>query len=274
MSDQPDQFDESQYEERPESKRGCGCFFWGCLIVVLICLALAIAIGVSGYYWYKGMIDQYTAEEPIAIEVVELAEEEQAALNARFEEFGEAVEAGEASGQIELTAQEINALISQNEDLAGKAFVRIEDGQIGGDVSIPVDFLPGGSGRYFNATAEFDVSMQGGVLLVTLADATVNGSALPAEFIQGMQSQNLAKEVYEDPDAARALQQFESLEIVGDKVILKARSNAASDEAQATNEEAAVQPEAPAEPPEPPIAPATPPEGGASLGPQTLTIAA
>lgn len=99
-----------------------------------------------------------------------------------------------------------------------------------------MDQLPGGGGRYLNATADFDVSMPGGVLVVTLVDAQVNGSPLPQAIVDGFADENIAKDAYDDPENAEVLRKFESLEIVGDKIILRARKQ-------------------PAEGPDPPVAP-------------------
>lgn len=203
---------------------GKGCLFWGCLITATVLLLLAIGIVWSVYSLMSGLVNQYTSTEPMEIAVVELPEEEMKALNERYEAFEQAIKAGENPGDLELTAEEINALISQEEDLAGRVFVRIENGQLGGDISVPTDFVPLlGKGRFFNATGEFDASMDNGVLVVTLADATVNGAPVPAEALQAFKSENLAKSLYDDADTAKVLRKFESLTIEGDKVILKAR---------------------------------------------------
>lgn len=234
------------YEHEEPAPKGRGCFFWGCLITAILFLLFVVAVPLTLYFVAKSYINAYTSEEPLAIETVELPEEEMAALNARFETFSESVQAGDTPGDLELTAEELNALIQQNPDFGKSVFVRIQDGQIGGDVSIPTDQFPGGGGRFFNASADFDVSMEDGVLIVTVADATVNGNPLPAQFLTALQKENLAKDAYKDPDTAKILRKFESLEVTGDRIILKARP-AAAGEAPETEPAA----EAEAEPTEP-----------------------
>lgn len=125
--------------------------------------------------------------------------------------------------ELVLTAEEINALIAAEESLRGRVFVTIEDGELKGDVSIPTDMIPGGGGRFLNASATFDVSMEDGVLIVRMTAAEVNGEPLPRQVMDELSKQNLARDVYDDPDIARALRQFESVRVEDDKVVLRLR---------------------------------------------------
>lgn len=219
-----------RFDEQPQSpvqtrerSGGRGCFFWGCLTLALVFLALLIGILLALYFTAKHYINKYTSDAPMEIAVVELSEEEIDALKGRFEAFEASIKEGGEAQDLEVSAEEINALIAEDEDLKGRVLVRISDGRVGGDISFPMDDLPGGGGRYLNATADFDVSMEGGVLMVTLADATVNGSPLPQPVMQQLSGQNLAKDAYKDRENAEVLRKFESIEVVGDKIILKAR---------------------------------------------------
>ncbi len=202
---------------------GRGCFFWGCLTLAIVFLTLLIGVPLAAYFTLKHYVSKYTADAPLKIAVVELPEKEMQALEARFEAFEASMKKGAEPQDLEVSAKELNALIGKDPDLKGHVLVRIADGRVGGDVSIPMDELPGGAGRHLNATVDFDVSMVGGVVVVTLADARVNGAPLPPPIMKGLSGQNLAKDIYKDPENAEVLRKFESLEIVGDKIILKAR---------------------------------------------------
>jgi hypothetical protein len=212
-------------DDRP---RGRGCFFWGCLTLVVLFLVLLIGVPLAAYFTLKHYVNKFTADAPLNIVAVELPEEEMKALEARFEAFDASIEKGEPQN-LEVTAKEINAMISQDDQLKGHVLVRIADGKVGGDVSFPANNLPGGAGRHFNAAVDFDVSMVGGVLVVTLADSKVNGLSLPQTFIDNFAGQNFAEGFYKDPENAEVLRKFESLEIVGDKIILRARKQPAEE---------------------------------------------
>lgn len=238
------QQDDTFTPEPREKKKGMGCLFWGCLITFLLIVLLVVGLGLAAYFGLKGVINQYTSDTPADLPVVELPEEEMAALSARFDAYREAVEGNAPLEPIELTARELNALIGQNEDFQGHVHVTIEDGLVGGEVSMPTDMFPGGGGRFFNATAEFDVGMVGDRLVVTVADATVNGTPLPGPFLEGLKGENLAKDAYNDPDTAKVLNKFESIEVVGDKLILTPKKSATAPDAPPEPTEEAVEDEA------------------------------
>ena len=96
-----------------------------------------------------------------------------------------------------------------------------------GDVSIPTDFLPGGKGRYFNASATFDVSLENDVLVVTLAAADIQGTPVPQHVIDSLGQQNLAEDAQKDPEVAAMLRRFSSLQIDEDRIILTPRADEA-----------------------------------------------
>lgn len=126
--------------------------------------------------------------------------------------------------ELVLTAEEINALISEEKALRNRVFISIEDGEITGEVSVPTDkFLPGPKGRFFNASATFEVNLEDGVLIVTLSKAEVKGEQVPEEFMQEVRKENLAKDLYKDPKNARMIARFESISVEDDKIVAKLR---------------------------------------------------
>lgn len=220
---------ESQPEKKPK-----GCMFYGCLIVGIgtaLLLLLMIGGGVGGYFFLKGQVDKYTSTEPVEIPVAEATEEEVAEIQSRIDRLQQAVEADEpaAEREVVLTADDLNALIASQDDLKGRVFVRIEGDQIAGDVSIPLDDVPMGKGRYLNASATFDASYQDGVPIVTLKDAVVKGQPLPQSFIDAMAQENLAKDMLKDPEVAEKFRKFESIEVRDGKIILKLKAADESD---------------------------------------------
>ncbi len=232
------------------SRSGCtsgGCFT-GCLIVFGFLLVLAICVGVGSYFWVSNRIVDYTSESPVELPTVEYTPEQLAKLETRLEAFKVAIDGGEPpTEEMVLTAEEINALINKQADLRGKVFVKISEGQVSGDVSIPFDAIPGGKGRYFNGSASFDVSMENGVLIVILSSAEVNGELVPQKIIDILATENLAKDLYKDRKNAEIMRRIDRLTVEDDKIILKLRqvesttekSDAEStDQDQPTSEEA------------------------------------
>ncbi len=206
-----------------------GCLIGGCLTVVLLMVGGIVTLGIGSVWFYNQQIAKYTSEQPRPIPVVEVSEERLQQLEARLEAFQETVEKGDTPEQMVLTAEDVNALISKEESLRGKVFVTIEDGLVEAEVSIPMDAIPGGKGRYFNGSASVDASLEDGVLIVTLQDAEVNGQPVPDAYMREIRKENLAKDMYKDPEVAKRLRKFESLVIEGDKLILNPKPPAESE---------------------------------------------
>ncbi|MEN0110259.1 MAG: hypothetical protein AAF805_06010 [Planctomycetota bacterium] len=230
-----------------EDRRGRGCLFYGCLSVA-IGLALLIAAAVfAAWYGLRQVRENFTAAEPVEIPVVELPDERVEALQQRFEAIrriadpdaaaddNAAEEAADepandegvdppaepAPREVSLSAEELNAMIATQRELRGRVFVRIEDGRIGGDLSLPLDDLPLLDGRFFNARVDFDVAVEGGELIVRLADAEVNGTQVPTEILDQLAEKNLAEDAADEPGLRRFLDRVESLRVEGDRVVLR-----------------------------------------------------
>jgi hypothetical protein len=187
-------------------------------------VALVLCAGIGGYWFVSNQVAKYTSETPVKLPTVEFTPEQLVELEDRLARFKTTIDEGNTPEEdLVLTAEEINALIGKEEKLRGRVFVKIEDGQVTGDLSVPTDVLPGGKGRFFNGSATFDVSMEGGVLIVTLADAEVNGEPVPQQVVDGMSRENLAKDLYKDPQNAKFIRRVESVSVEDDKIILKFR---------------------------------------------------
>jgi hypothetical protein len=126
--------------------------------------------------------------------------------------------------ELVLTAEEINALISEEEAFRNRVFIRIEEGEITGEISVPTEkFLPGSKGRFLNASATFEVTLEDGVLIVTMNKADVKGEQIPEAIMQEIRKENLAKDLYKDPKNARMIARFKSITVEDDKIVAKLR---------------------------------------------------
>ena len=219
-----------------KEKGGCGCFAIGCLSLVGLSL-IALVVMVGGSFWYiRTQVQKYTSETPAEIPIVEYTEEQIAELQARIDAFKVGVDGSAAAPEpsdppvpqvqeLVLTAEEINALIATEEQLRGRVHVSIDEGEISGDVSIPMDMFPGGGSRFLNASATFNVSLENGVLIVKVTQAEVKGEPLPEALMQEFRKQNLAKDFYKDEQNAEMIRRFESIRIEDDKLILRLRES-------------------------------------------------
>jgi hypothetical protein len=152
--------------EPPPKRKGMGCFGKGCLLIIIFLILLAVAF----------VIGVYVGTKPKEIPQVQTSEDEQNAVRARWDEF-EAARRNEvmspepapsvpesaptpdvapppiatppSPNRIELTANDINQLISASRKARGKAFVSIDNDVARVQLTIPLEKV-GFRGRYLN----------------------------------------------------------------------------------------------------------------------------
>lgn len=218
-----DQFD---IEDRPRRKSGCGCFLIGCLGTMLLMTLLA-SVGVwAGYRFYQSQLEQFTADAPVVLPGVDVSQEQVDATVQKLEDFEQQFEDGQSPQELIITIEEINALIARNPDLRGRVSVSIEEGNLRANVSVPLDELPGGKGRFFNGSLTMHVELEEGVLIAYLVEAEANGRAVPEFLMSTLRDENLAKDLYRDVEIARTLQRCEKLTVEPDRIILRVKQKA------------------------------------------------
>jgi hypothetical protein len=194
---------------KPKGKRGC--FFWGCLGVVVAGLALGGLAVLSIYSLYN-----LTEPEPRPVPVKEVAPGEYEEIAARLESF--VAPAPPAEERLELTADDLNALIAASpdlEELAGRLFIRLQEDRMLLDVSwsVPLE-------RWINATCEARVSLEEGRLKIDVLKAeTAAGKELPANLVEGLLHQVLSEATRGKRE--RLLGPVREIEIAGGRLVLK-----------------------------------------------------
>jgi hypothetical protein len=218
----------------PMPRRPHGCFFYGCLISGGLALLFVVAVGVFSYMAYRSLVrfvEENTATAPRELPKVALPDAAELSLKARIESFKKAIDAGEPTEPLILTADDLNALIEEDPRWKGQAYLTIEGEKLGGKVSIPLDTFgdalgPLGlgllRGRYFNGEVELKAALKDGILNVLIESLEVNGRRLPKEFADVVKKTTV--EISKDPDIAEDLQKVESLEVKDGKIIIKGRA--------------------------------------------------
>ena len=153
--------------EPPPPRKGMGCLGKGCLLIIVFLILLAVAF-VVGFY---------VGTKPKEMPQVQTSEDEQAAVRARWDEFEAAspseppaiptpapapeeapppevepspVPTPPSPNRIELSAADINALISSSRKARGKGFVSIDNNVARVQISYPLEKV-GFRGRSLNA---------------------------------------------------------------------------------------------------------------------------
>ncbi len=226
-----------------------GCLLGGCLGIMLLGVIAVGGVGYGIWSFYTGQIAKYTSDQPVEIPTVEASEEQVKAIEKRFEDFRTQFDAGDAPQELVITAEEINTLISNDPDLKGHVYVKIENGNIRADVSFPLGDLPGAKGRYFNGSVTLHVEIEDGEVVANVVDAAANGQPVPEEVLGPFSRENLAKEMRNDPEMAETLARCESLEVKDDKIVLKVRPKPATKSENGTSESSLPSEAAPTEQP-------------------------
>ncbi len=210
----------------PPKKRGC--LFYGCLSVAIVSLVLVLMLCIGLYIAKRTvtkLIEDYTDASPQTIESVTYPPPERAALQSRLDGFKLTLDKGEPGAELVLSASDLNVLIGENPDLKGKLFVDFDDDQVKGKVSMPLsDIGPLKlKGRYLNGAAGLRVVLEAGMLNVRVNSVEVRGKPLPGPIMSELKKKNLAENVGQNPDQARQLEKFRSLQIKDGKIIIRGK---------------------------------------------------
>jgi len=213
-------------EEQSQKKSNVGKILgFGCLGIVIFTIVAGILAyqGVRG--WVDKMVDTYTDEAPAELPAVNLKPEEVQALEDRVSEFAKAMEKEVAAKTLELSADEINHLLTQNPEFADTLRVKINDDRLEGIVSASLDHVGEMlKGRYFNGTADLDVSFQNGRLEVYAQSLHVNGESLPEKAMTKVRVENLAKNMNAEPSVLEFLEKIESISISEGKLLIEPKA--------------------------------------------------
>jgi hypothetical protein len=217
----------------PRKKRGC--FFYGCLTLVIVTILAAVAVFFTAKYALNKLaayIEQYTDTAPAPLPPVEVTPNDYEKLQERLTAFQEAMDGGKGAEALTLTAAELNALIVNHASLRewkDRLRVSLEGDQVQGQLCLPLDAfaaMPGLSrlkGRYLNGSTVLKASLENGLLDVHMMSIEVKGKKPPEEVMAQLRTENLAKDVQNKPETAANLRKLESLEIKDGKLTLKAR---------------------------------------------------
>jgi hypothetical protein len=173
----------SWIEPPPRAPRqGMGCFAKGCLILAIFLCVLFAAFVVGSIYAVRHLRTTFFATEHVDLPPNNSTPEEQQLALAHWKIFERSARA-HMPARIELTADEINAIIAADPDLRGKAYVTIE-GNVGRlQVSVPLN-TRWFRGRYINGECEVTASPDGDPSAARITNVLVNGNPMPEEALR------------------------------------------------------------------------------------------
>jgi hypothetical protein len=218
--------------EAPPRKKGLGCFARGCLTLLIFAIVLAIAC-FAGLYWglhrhsalfygsYWLAKTRSIAEAPASVPDLNASDQQIQRVRERWQEFEQKTRAGQPA-EIELSADDINALIATTEGVRGKVFASIDGDQLRLQMSVPIGGFLGRPGYYFNG--DVIIALQGVQTLDSpiFSRITINGEQVPTDFWNWKYRSRQLREYLADQ---RSTYDIGTMEIRDGKVILRSRIN-------------------------------------------------
>jgi hypothetical protein len=217
--------------EAPPRQKGLGCFAQGCLILLVFAIVLAIAC-FAGMYWgfqrhsavVRGVYwlakTHSIAAEPTPVPEFSGSDTQIQGVRERWQDFEQKTRAGQAA-EIELTVDDINALIAANRDARGKVFASINGNQLRLQASAPLGEILGRPGYYFNG--DITVEFKGAESLDNpqLNRIVVNGEQVPSDLLNWKYRSRRLREYLAD---YRNGYDIGTIEVRDGKLILRSRT--------------------------------------------------
>jgi len=179
--------------EAPPRRKGLGCFARGCLILLVFAIVLAIA-GFAGMYWglhpYSALFygsywlakTRSIAEAPTPVPEFSASDQQIQRARERWQDFEQKTRAGQPA-EIELSADDINALIATSDDIRGKVFVSIDGSKLRLVMSLPIGGVLGRPGYYFNGDVIIELKGVQPLESPQFSRITINGEQAPIDFL-------------------------------------------------------------------------------------------
>lgn len=213
-----------------QQNQGMGCFAKGCLTLVVVGIAVAAIIGGGAWYYFGKFVDNLTAAQPVAIRVEQPTDAQYESASLLLKRLSDAYKSGQET-TVELTAADINALIARRPDFGkvrGKSFITIADGNVGAEVSVPLDQIPLSrlKGRYFNGKFVSFFEWSNGEITFKPKLIEANGKSMPDWALTQVASADSQSQINQElkkstnREVREQLERFKSIRIVNDRLVL------------------------------------------------------
>jgi hypothetical protein len=207
--------------EPPPPQRGMGCFAKGCLILVVFLIVLAIAFVGGSYLAIRYLRSEYFPTTNMQLSTSMATEQEQETVRTRWDAFEKAARAGQPA-RIELTADDLNALIDSEPKLRGKAHVSIDNNVGHLQVSIPLAEARWLRGHYINAECTVQSAADGTPADARITRIIVNGRSVGEEVLRWQYRSWSLRRYMSDWSNDNNLERFE---IEDGKVVLQTKES-------------------------------------------------
>jgi len=213
-------------------RKGLGCFGRGCLILLVFLIVLAIAC-FAGVYWglhrhsalfygnYWLAKTRSIAKAPTPVPEFNASNQQIQLVQERWQDFEQKTRAGQPA-EIELSADDINALIATSDDVRGKVFASIDGDQLRLQASLPIGGVLGRPGYYFNGDVIIELKGAQSLDSPRLSRITINGEQVPTDFLNWKYRFRELREYLAEQGNAYDVG---AIEVREGKLILRSRTN-------------------------------------------------
>jgi hypothetical protein len=191
---------------------------------------LAIA-GFAGLYWglhrnsalfygsYWLAKTRSLAQAPASVPEFNASDQQIQLVQERWQDFEQKTRAGQAA-EIELSADDTNALIATTDNVREKVFVSIDGNQLRLQTSVPIGGFLGRPGYYFNGNVIIELEGVQSLDGPRFRRITINGEKVPTDFLGWKYRYRQLREYLADQGNAY---EIGTIEIRDGKVILRSR---------------------------------------------------
>lgn len=205
-------------EIKEAKKSGLGCWGYGCIISLVLLIALAVGI----YLFVTRMVNAYTTTTPLPLPKIELKTGSYEDAKLRLGSFILGLQTGNGAKELRLTGDDINALIAQEPDwqaLRDHAFVEIKGDKVYAKLNVSLEEL-GFKSRYFNGDAVFGLNYENGLGRITPVKLTVNGLELGEEILKPLVANTFSIADVKDEKKRADLEKIEFIKLENNQLVI------------------------------------------------------
>jgi len=209
-----------------------GCFARGCLILLVFAIVLAIAC-FAGMYWglhrhsalfygsYWLAKTRSIGEAPAPVPEFSASDQQIQRVRERWQDFEQKTRAGQPA-EIELSGDDINALIATSDEVRGKLFASIDGNQLRLQASLPIGGILGRPGYFFNGDVIIELKGAESLDSPRFSRVTINGEQVPIDFLDWKYRSRQLREYLAEQ---RTAYDVGRIEIRDGKIILQSQTN-------------------------------------------------
>lgn len=195
--------------------------------VTAFSMTVIIALSIVMPPVLSNVVESYTDEAPLQLEVAVLTELERSDIETRLENFEAGFDSDEVRVPLTLTESEINGLLQDEEDLNGRLSVSFVGDLVEARLSLPIEqdleigpWTSGMKGRYLNGVAVLKPKLTAEGLILELKDFRVKNKSVPGWMLSQLQGEIDGLEWLQSDDVRDTISRLSDVVISDNELVL------------------------------------------------------